>query len=106
MAYDEDSGDGTADGRPVVGVPKLKAQLGAWISTEESLPDDETPVLILFSCGGRRIGELRWERPTWEETFTAYRYWDDPENDGQDWDFGDVIGWHPILDAPKTLENL
>ena len=66
------------------------------LAPEEALPEDETPVLLLFWNGKRRIGELRWESPGHEDTFQAYRYWDDPENDGQDWDWADIVGWREL----------
>jgi hypothetical protein len=63
-----------------------------WISTEDQLPPDETPVLIIRR-GVVAIGELRWEHPSYEETYQAFRYWDDPNNDGQDWEWADVTHW-------------
>ena len=91
---------------PRSGLSDLTVGLGAWISTgivtpDCTLPDDKTPVLLLFYDGERRIGELLWERPTWEETFQAFQYWDAPENDGQEWDWADVIGWMPLPEAPN-----
>jgi hypothetical protein len=87
---------------------ELNAGLGAWNSTgivtlqDFKLPDDETPVLLLFYNWNIRIGELRWERPGYEDTFKAFQYWDDPDNDGQEWDWGDVIGWMPLPEAPNV----
>ena len=71
-----------------------------WVSVDERLPADETPVLIVLR-GGITIGELRWERPSWEETYQAFRYWDDPHNDGQDWQWHDITHWMPLPEVPK-----
>ena len=81
----------------------LDNQRARWVSVGERLPDDETPVLILHHKT-IRIAELRWERPAYEETFPPFRYWDDPENDGQDFEWGDVTHWMP-LPADPTLQK-
>ena len=70
-----------------------------WISVDERLPDDETPVLIMLR-GEIAIGELRWEHPSHEETYQACRYWDNPHDDGQDWQWPDVTHWMPLPVAP------
>ena len=93
--------------KPDGGASVSTAMLGAWISTGivapfDRLPEDETPVLILFHDGKIRIGEIRWERPTWEETFQAFQYWDDPYDDGKDWDWADVVGWMPLPEVPNA----
>ena len=85
------------------GASELKAMLGAWIPTGERLPDDETPVLILFYDGKRKIGELRWDHPGFEDNYKAFRYWDDPDNDGQDWEWNDIVGWLPLPEAPNAV---
>ena len=74
-----------------------------WVSVNENLPNDETPVLIRFIDGSVRIGEVRWEIPTFEETFKAFRYWDDPYNDGMNWEWYDIISWRNI---PKDKEGV
>ena len=74
--------------------------LGAWISTSRQLPSDETPVLILRS-GEVRIGERRWDYPGFEDTYRAFWYWEDPNDDGQAWeDNNDVTHWMPLPEAP------
>ena len=80
------------------------AQVG-WIPTEERLPDVETQVLVKMFDGKVRFGELRWRRPTYEETFPAFLYFDDPTNDGQDWDWFDITHWTPMPGeiAPSPL---
>ena len=79
-----------------------QSETGAWIKTADRLPESDTPVLVrLWNCQ-IRIGELRWERPTYEETFAPFQYWDDPTNDGQDWDGPDhITHWMPLPEAPK-----
>ena len=82
----------------------VAVDLGEWISTGiitalQELPPYETPVLILFYSGKVRIGEIRWERGGWEATYEDFQYWDDPNNEGQDWEWSDVIGWLPL---PET----
>lgn len=72
-----------------------------WVPTTQQMPADETTVLIFRRGGEISFGELRWEKPTWEETFMAFRYWDDPTNDGQDWDEMEVTHWMPLPEAPN-----
>ena len=67
----------------------------AWVSTVDRLPPDKTVVLAVVN-GKIRLVERRWEYPTYEETFKAFWYWDDPNNDGQDWGIADVTHWMPI----------
>ena len=71
-----------------------------WISTADSLPPKETPVLILFSNETIRIGEIRWEYPTYEDTYNAFRYWDDPADDGKDWEWLDITHWQALPALP------
>jgi hypothetical protein len=70
-----------------------------WISVDEQLPPDETPVLVILR-GELAIGELRWENPSHEETYEPFRYWDNPHNDGQDWQWHDVTHWMPSPALP------
>ena len=74
---------------------------GGWVKCADRLPPEETPVLIVVG-GKLRIGELRWERPTWEETWQAFQYWDDPEDDGREWDWEDVTEWTPLPSLPNA----
>ena len=84
-------------------VAELEAQLDyyrglepvAWVSTLDRLPPDKTVVLAVVN-GKIRLVERRWEYPTYEETFKAFWYWDDPNNYGQDWGIADVTHWMPI----------
>lgn len=62
-----------------------------WNKPDDILPPVDRPVLVRID-GVVRIGELRWDCPGWEDTYDAYQYWDDPHNDGQDWE-GRVTDW-------------
>jgi len=73
---------------------------GGWIKCSERMPEPEIPVLIMNN-GDMRIGEIRWDYPTHEETYQAFRYWDDPFDDGQIWDCCDITHWMPLPAAPK-----
>jgi hypothetical protein len=75
-----------------------------WVKCSEHLPKIETPVLIVYK-GQIRVGELREEHPTWEETFKAYSYWDDPEDDGQDWEWFDVTHWMALPELPEGIND-
>jgi len=71
-----------------------------WIPVGERLPTDETPVLII--CRGHiRLGELRWEHPGFEDIYKAFRYWDDPNDDGQSWEWHDITHWQPLPKEPS-----
>ncbi len=72
-----------------------------WVSVEQEFPPDETPVLVV--CKGIvRIGERRWEHPTFEESYQPFWYWDDPHNDGKDWENADITHWMPLPPAPDS----
>ncbi|HBM3111127.1 TPA: DUF551 domain-containing protein [Klebsiella oxytoca] len=70
-----------------------------WIKCSERMPKPETPVLIINN-GDIRIGEIRWDHPTHEETYSAFMYWDDPYNDGQPWEVFDITHWMPLPTPP------
>ena len=70
-----------------------------WISIEDQIPPVETPVLIVFR-DEVRIGELRWDYPTWEESYKSYMYWDCPYNEGQEWDWDKIKYWARIPPLP------
>jgi hypothetical protein len=71
-----------------------------WISVDDRMPEDETPVLIVRN-GEIRIGEIRWEHPSFEDTYEAFRYWDDPYDDGQSWENFEITHWMPLPELPE-----
>lgn len=79
-------------------------QAQVWISVRDRLPSDETPVLVYFDVlDAIRIGELRWEHPGFEDSYESFRYWDDPQDDGQGWEWHEITHWCPLLAAPTAL---
>ena len=72
-----------------------------WINIEDRLPEEYENVLIILS-GEIRIGCLMREDPTFEETFQSFIFWDDPNDDGQGWEWYDVTYWMPLPDRPKV----
>jgi hypothetical protein len=70
-----------------------------WIKTDDRLPDADTPVLLLHYNGTIYEGELRWERPTYEETFQPYQYFIDAD-ENSDWEWSDITHWMPKLETP------
>lgn len=73
-----------------------------WIKTSDRLPELERTVLVL-RCGEPRIASRFIEEPTYEETFKAFWYWDDPHDYGQCWENDEVTHW---LDVKITSEGL
>lgn len=71
-----------------------------WIKCSEFMPAPEEAVLILRN-GEVHIGILQWENPNHEDTFSAFLYWDDFHNDGQDWQHDEITHWLPIPDNPE-----
>ena len=76
--------------------------IGEWVKTQDCLPSDETPVLILHK-GKLKIGEVRWDYPNHEDSYRAFRYWDNPNDDGQMWDMDDVTHWM-LLPIPPEMK--
>lgn len=72
-----------------------------WIQCSERIPPEDTPVLILRN-GELRIGAIFTESPGHEETFKAFNYWDDPNDDGQCWEWHEVTHWMPLPSTPVT----
>lgn len=75
-----------------------------WISVEDRLPASETPVLVWFKNKEVRVASLEWEFPSYEDNYLAYRYWDCPYNDGQDWEWFDITHWMPLPEPPEEGE--
>ncbi len=75
--------------------------MGEWIKCSERMPEDETPVLVMLN-GEIRVAEIRWDTPTYEETYQPFRYWDDPYDDGQDWEVFDITHWMPLPAPPEV----
>lgn len=82
----------------------MNTKSNKWILISEKLPPYETPVLILNN-GKIMIGEIQWEYPTYEETFEAYSYWDDPNNPGKDWYSIEITHWMPLPEPPSNIEG-
>ena len=75
-----------------------------WIRIKDRLPEDETPVLIVIN-GIIRIAALYWEHPGFEDTYKAFQYWDDPEDDGQAWEWFDVTHWRELPAMPEIKDD-
>lgn len=73
-----------------------------WINVDESMPPEETPVLAaVHGYDHPLVLEVRWEVPTFEETFDPFLYWDDPVDDGKDLE-DRVFAWQPLPDMPVS----
>ena len=69
-----------------------------WTSVDDGMPPVETPVLV--KRGGKiDIGEMRWEHPTHEESFEAFRYWAHPDEHWLDDGGPSVTHWMRIPDG-------
>jgi len=86
-------------------IAAIEAAPTPWTNVKDALPPEETPVLILH-CGKPRIGQRVWDYPGYEDTYKAYWYWDDPEDDRQDWDNCDITHWMPLPAAPATAPSV
>lgn len=64
-----------------------------WHSVEEELPAVGEVVIIEFESGKHRLATLLWDHPGFEDTYSSYQYFDDPENDGQAWDMECIKYW-------------
>lgn len=70
-----------------------------WVSVKDRLPEEETPVLILRNKV-IFIGKIKWERPTFEDTYEPFRYWDDPNDYGKEWEWDEITHWMPLPSPP------
>lgn len=72
-----------------------------WIDVEDKLPEPETPVLAVVHGIDQPIVLARyWEicNPMIEGYFKDFLYWDNPEDDGNEYD---VICWMPLPEMPR-----
>lgn len=77
----------------------------AWVKTSDLMPPDETPVLTVFN-GEHRILELCWDRPGWEDTYRAFRYWNDPTDCGEVIEhLSEVTHWMHLMPLPEGVSN-
>ena len=79
------------------------AMCGDWVATADRLPPPETPVLaFVHGMDIPIILEMRWEtcNPMIEPYFKKFLYWDDPHNDGQDYE-DRVFAWQPLPEYPR-----
>ena len=76
-----------------------------WKPTTEE-PADGVVCWIVFHNGEYSLGQMEWETPTFEETFTAFRYWYDViKDDG--YDHQDIACWAEaeLPDVPTEAER-
>lgn len=73
-----------------------------WTKVADKLPPEETPVLLLVS-GTVYEGSLEWERPGFEDSFAAFQYFVDTNNDF-DWEWWDVTHWMVLPELPSEEE--
>ena len=75
-----------------------------WIKVTDKIPEPETPVLAcVHGLDFPIILEMRWEicNPMIEGYFNDFLYWDDPNNDGQDFE-DRVFVWQPLPEMPSA----
>jgi hypothetical protein len=81
-----------------------EAVIPEWVSTDERLPEADTPVLaIVDGYDGLLTVERRWERcdQMTEPYYKDFLYWDWVDNDGQDLE--DRVRFWMRLPEPPTL---
>lgn len=67
-------------------------EVSGWISVHDKLPDEGTPVVVL-RLGKYWVGERLWDRPSYEDSYKEYWYWDDPNSPGQCWEIDEITHW-------------
>jgi len=72
--------------------------------TPFELPEENTPVLVMFRNDDICMGELITRQPKLGDAFESYQYWDDPYQNGKDWDWNDIVGWAPLPDKIDFIE--
>lgn len=90
--YAQSKGDNNDIAVAIWAAIKETRNVNTWVLADDELPPDETPVLIMRN-GILGIGEIRWDHPGHEDNYSSYRYWDDPNNDGQCWDMTEITHW-------------
>jgi hypothetical protein len=89
----------------MIGRLKVQPVVPEWVSVDDHLPEEDTPVLaIVDGYDGLLTVERRWERCN-EMTETYYKdflYWDWVDNDGQDLE-GKVRFWMRLPEMPSLL---
>lgn len=83
--------------RAAVAVPE-------WISVDDRLPDEGTDVLAL-RLGKQCIAAIFVEVQSYEEGGRRIRYWDDPNDDGQGWEWYEVTHWMPLPAVPGAAPS-
>ena len=78
----------------------LKRIENPWISVKDELPEDDIPVLVVVN-DEIDVLIIRWEEPTWEETYKRFQYWNNPYDDGQEFEWDTVTHWKPLPEPPK-----
>lgn len=69
------------------------------------MPDEGEKVLALYK-GEWVILQVGVEHPTYEESFTAFKYWFEPMSEMLDIELDDVTYWEPLPEIPtKEQEN-
>lgn len=75
-----------------------------------ALSDPPPPDTLVIACvngiNGLIILERRWEccNPFEESYFADFLYWDDPNNDGQDYQ-DMVVAWHELPEPPIRVRH-
>lgn len=62
---------------------------------ERKMPEEGQRVLALYK-GEWIVLEVGVESPTYEETFTAFKYWFEPFSDMLDIEYDDVTEWREL----------
>ena len=76
--------------------------MNGWVKVEDRMPEAETPVLaVVHGIDHPIVLELRWDRcnPMLESFYKDFTYWDDPNNDGQDFE-DRIVAWQQLPEMP------